>query len=112
MSLTERLETSRDNFIEVEGKLATAASRIAELETQEVDYVNRIKAEWEKRRLLEIQCSDFREGARAEAQRCDELLAERNRARNETLAALEKVAELEAALGRAEADHPTQNARG
>lgn len=41
---------------------------------------------------------DYRIGARAEAERCNQLLAERNRARNETIAALEKLEAAERAL--------------
>lgn len=49
-------------------------------------------------RELEQESNDYRDGAKAEARRCDELLAERNRSRNETLAARERIAELESGV--------------
>lgn len=53
-----------------------------------------------KLEAAELLAADYRDGARYETERCDQLLSERNRARNETIAALEKLEAAERELGK------------
>lgn len=109
---TRRAERERDEARKaLETERAKKGDRCAAcgaewLDDSAIDSLSDLVEGWRKRltraqqRIGELtqERGDYRDGASAEAKRCDELLTERNRARNETLAAKERIAELEAEL--------------
>lgn len=72
-------------WYECEASTATEARAALEKVRAERDELSR------KLEAAELLAAEYRAGARYETERCDQLLEERNRARNETTAALEKL---------------------